>query len=342
MVIYCPKCFGQFSSNRDLERHLQRKIPCDQGDFKCPGCSQPFLSKQSLNTHLKKQRCKGKKPMLAAQELSQELDELKDRMDCHEHIMQMTNAATAAASSSVNINQNGPANNVNVTHQHITVNISNHSVSSLGEEKLTHLSRISDEDMLGKLKLTKTPSLMGGWCALLRADEEHPENHNALLLNADSKEMACCKAGNWSWGETSKMLLEILRADIIRLYTHLGRYDQLAEVQAFRNEYILHELMVKDNTGDKTHLQPMLDAIAEPIIALTRKFYAHQESVDMTPEQVAITAMLKQMQDKIALKRQRHKEQCAQYEQEEAEDIAVLLNLQRVLTSKFSLPELSQ
>lgn len=340
MVVYCPKCCGEFASNRDLERHLQRKIPCDQGDFKCTGCSQPFQTKQSLTTHVKKGRCKGKKPMLAAKELSEEVDSLRNRMDCQEHIMQMTNAATAAASS-VNINQHGSSNSVNVVQQHITVNVSNHPVCSLGQEKLTHLSQISDTEMLSKLKLNKSPSLRGGWCALLRADEDHPENHNALLLNADSKEMACCKAGEWSWGETSKMLLEILRADISRLYTHLGRYDQEADVQAFRNDYVLHGLMTKDISGDREHFQPMLDAIAQPIIALTKKFYAHYEQIDMTPEQLAVVATIKQMQQDIVLERANHEQQCARYEKMEAERIARLLNLQRQLSANVPHPEIT-
>ena len=36
-------------------------------------------------------------------------------------------------------------------------------VSALGEEKLSHFSRVSDEDMLSRLKLTKGPAVLSNW-----------------------------------------------------------------------------------------------------------------------------------------------------------------------------------
>lgn len=72
MVVDCPKCPAQFATQRDLERHLERKIPCDQGSHKCEGCSSTFLTKRSLQEHLQKQRCKGKSAAVVSREIAEE------------------------------------------------------------------------------------------------------------------------------------------------------------------------------------------------------------------------------------------------------------------------------
>ena len=319
MVVYCPKCHWEFSSKRDLERHLQRKIPCDQGEFKCTGCSQGFQTKQSLKVHEQNGKCKGKKPMVAARELAEEVADLKSRMQEQEKIMQMTNDVTAKACSS-----SGPTPTI---IQNITINIHNHPVCGLGKEKLTHFSAMLDEDILAKLRLSKGPTLMENWCAMLRADEDHPENHNALLLAADSTEMACCRDGEWSWGDRDKTLLEISRSDMNRLYTHLGRYEQNPRVQTFRNEYVLHDLMAQNLAGNE--LKEVMDAVAKPIIALTQKFYTQPTEDHMTEHQRSIQKIIEQTKQHLMEQRASFEETRIKWEKFEASQIAALFELQR-------------
>ncbi len=325
--MHCPKCYWEFPSKRDLERHLQRKIPCDQGEYKCNRCSQAFQTKQSLKVHEQNGKCKGKKPMVAARELAEEVAELKSRMQEQEKIMQMTNNVTAKACSSDASTR--PATII----QNITINIHNHPVCGVGKEKLTHLSTMSDEDILSRLGMTKGPTLMGNWCALLRADENHPENHNALLLAADSTEMACCRDGEWSWGDREQTLLEISRVDMNRLYTHLGRYDQNPCVQSFRNEYVLHDLMAQNIAGNQ--LKQVMDAVAKPIIALTQKFYCQPAEDKMTEDQRGIQNIIEQMKQDLLKSRAKHEEQLknltVEWEEHEARQIAALFQLQRRL-----------
>lgn len=316
MVVHCPKCSAEFSSKRDLERHLQRKTPCDVGKFKCQGCDQLFQTKKSLRVHINKQRCKGKNSTRIAQELAQENEELRNRVEQQEHLLHLTNSVTAAAaSSSATITQNV---------QNITINIHNHPVCGLGQEKLTHFSQLPDSEMLKRINLTKGPAAMAAWCAMLRADENHPENHNALLLAADSKEMACCRDGKWTWDETNKTLLEISRSDMNRLYTHLGRYDQNEKVQTFRHEYLVHDLMTTANSDTLQLLKPVLDAVAQPIIALTNKFYAMPEEQNMTPKQLALQSTILQLKKQL-------EEQRSTFEDFEAKQMSTLLDLQRQL-----------
>lgn len=326
MVVNCPKCLGEFATQRDLERHLQRKTPCDAGNVKCTGCATFFTSDRGLKDHIKKGRCKGKSLALVNSELAEQVEHLKTQAEQHEQLLQMTNSATAAAAESSSSITNFTQN----VHNHITINIDQRThVSGLGQEKLSHFSKLSDEDSLSKLRLTKGPALMGNWCAMLRADENHPENHNALLLTADSKEMACCREGKWQWEATDKILLEISRTDMMRLYTHLGRYDQNVTAQAFRHEYLLHDLMARSNTGSADDLKPFMHALAQPIIALTQKFYATTlvESTDSNPAAERLLKTIDELKQTIV-------EERAQFEQREAKRLALLMSLQRQATER--------
>jgi len=47
----CIKCNKIFNSNRDLQRHLDRKIKCDR-ILECDNCKKTFKTKQNLNKHL--------------------------------------------------------------------------------------------------------------------------------------------------------------------------------------------------------------------------------------------------------------------------------------------------
>lgn len=320
-MIHCPKCFVQFVCQRDLENHLNRKTPCDVGDFQCTGCNLRFTTKRGLNAHNENKRCKGKSAALVAHEASQKLEEMEKRLAQQEELLCMTNSVTAAAASN-------PSSStvIGTQHNHITINIQN-NVSSLGEERISHFSRMSDEEMLTKLSLTKSPAALANWCALLRADEDHPENHNALLLSADSKEMACCRKGRWAWEATEKLLLEISRTDMMRLYTHLGRYDQNPAAQEFRHEFLLHDMMTKSNSNQVAELNPVMEAIAKPIIALTQKFYSTTVQEDMDPEEVQLTKDFDSMKEALVESR-------ASFEKAEAKLLSTLLSVQRRLSEK--------
>jgi hypothetical protein len=61
MSFSCLKCDASFISNRDLERHLNRKTPCLTKEEKakrndCIGCNKTFYDKSTLNKH--KKNCK--------------------------------------------------------------------------------------------------------------------------------------------------------------------------------------------------------------------------------------------------------------------------------------------
>lgn len=322
MVVSCHKCFLVCANTRDLEKHLDRKVPCDAGQHKCIGCGNGYKTRKSLQDH--KKRCKGKSEALLAHERAIEIEQLKSQACQQDQLMQMTNAVTAAASASSNqVTNIGVQNNI-TNHNSITINV-HKNVSNLGEEKLSHFSQLSDSEMLDKLQLIKGPDAFETWCALLRADEHHPENHNALLLAVDSKEMACCRGGKWCWGDTEAILLEISRNDMNRLHTHLGRYDQNSNVQDYRNEYLVHDVMTRATTGDTKLLKPIMSAIARPIIEMTQKYYACTVEDNTPPEIQSLKARIDTMEDNL-------RERQAEYDKMLAKDQAVILEMRRDLS----------
>lgn len=267
MGVICHKCDRECRSKYDLQKHLSRKVPCDAGKVKCDGCDLPFSCKKALKLHVDSGRCKGKRPAVRAQELADENQQLKDSLHQHQRALELTNSATAATVQRQIIDTQ---NNVVVNIQ----NIENLTVTNgIGQENLSHLAGLSSEEYKSRINLTRGPQAFADWCKLTRTDEEYPANHNALLLHKDAKEMACCREGKWAVDEKSKIMLELLRCDMRRMYNQLGRLEHDPTAMQFRNEFLLHDMMTRSNVNDTAGLQPAMDAMAGPIIDLTRKFY---------------------------------------------------------------------
>jgi uncharacterized C2H2 Zn-finger protein len=60
MVIFCNKCNAEFATNNNLQRHLNKKVPCDK-PLKCGRCNKTFTRNDIYQTHLnRKYPCKSK------------------------------------------------------------------------------------------------------------------------------------------------------------------------------------------------------------------------------------------------------------------------------------------
>ena len=87
--------------------------------------------------------------------------------------------------------------------------------------------------------------------------------------------MALHRQSGWKYGDRKEILKEVLNNDVNRLYAIIGsRLEDNPAAVAFRNEYLLHDVMasLNSNISDIT-LKPILDALVGPIIDLTQKFY---------------------------------------------------------------------
>lgn len=321
MVFKCPKCPATFRCNQDLQRHLNRKKPCDQGKAQCEGCGSKYASEKALREHIREGRCKGKMPEARAEELADQVAELQNKLGEQERLMHLTNAVTAAAAAN---SATASATNLQF-NTNVTVNMSI-NVCGIGEEQVRHLSNLSNQELRQKLNLDHSPKSLADYCAMIRADVDHAENHNALLLNAESKEMACHRGGKWSWDNKDKALLEILRCDMMRLYNQLARFESDDAAQHFRNEYLLHNLMLKSNCDDTEALRPFLGAIAKPIIELTQKCYVQTEESSMCPEEIQLHKDIQTLQQSMIDARD-------SLEQQQAVQRAALLSMQKTLAS---------
>lgn len=55
----CPKCDFIAATKQALQRHLDKKFPCDAGQYVCDGCGKHFTTRSSLCDH-KRDTCKGR------------------------------------------------------------------------------------------------------------------------------------------------------------------------------------------------------------------------------------------------------------------------------------------
>lgn len=238
MPVLCETCSAEFPSNYELKRHRNRKTPCKAKDVECPECKNKFTTPRAPKAHIKDGRCKGKTDAMLAETLVEENLKLKNQLEQQSQLMSMANQATVtAAYQTIN-------NTQNLETQKVVVNVQSLQVTNnVGEENLRHLSALSATELRQKLVFRHDPDAIALWCELTRADEAHPENHNALLQSEDSSHMTCCRGGTWVVEEKDKILLELARSDLKRFYNLLGRLEEDHEAKNFRLEYILHNLL---------------------------------------------------------------------------------------------------
>ena len=295
MPAICPKCGVDFHSPSRLTAHLARKIPCDVGKYQCEECKHRYTSWEARHRH--KKICKGlqKTNDQLQEEVAELRQEVADTKTTVQNHLAIVNEASAAAAQQV-IHQ----------HQTLNINIENlHIHNSLGSENITHLKDMTLHDL--KLQLSKNPSIMRRWCEILRADDEHPENHNVLLLDLNAKDAALCDEGQWKMQDRETTLFQVACKDATALYNLLARFGD--EAREVRFEYLLHDVMAKAASLDKLGLKTLMDALAEPIVALTKRLYAKPAKVDNTKD-LAIEELTKKMLES----EQAHKRERAEYE----------------------------
>ena len=260
---------------------------------------------------------------MLAENLAEENFKLKNQLEQQSQLMNMANQATATAAYQT-------INNIqNIETQKVVVNVQSLQVTNnIGEENLRHLSGLSAPELRQKLLFRHDPEALALWCELTRADEAHPENHNALLQSEDSSHMTCCRGGTWVVEEKDKILLELARCDVTRFYNLLGRLED-DEAKNFRLEYVLHNVMSKchNGTGDAFEMRSIMQAIAKPIMKLTNKYYVEPaETEPMSTQQVELRNQIDIMEESLTKERLLR-------EQFEAERRAAMLAMRRNLSA---------
>ena len=135
----CIKCNKIFNSNRDLQRHLDRKIKCDRV-LECDNCKKKFKTIQNLNKHLNnKKKCEKLDPEIENVILKLEKEVLELKIENIE-LKQINNINNSTINSTINNNiNNGTINNINIfgneSLDHITRQILEKEILKIAERK---------------------------------------------------------------------------------------------------------------------------------------------------------------------------------------------------------------
>lgn len=131
----CIKCNKIFNSNRDLQRHLDRKIKCDR-ILECDNCKKTFKTKQNLNKHLNnKKKCKKLDPEVENVILKLEKEVLVLEKEVLQ-LKQINNINNGTINNNIN---NGTINTINIfgneSLDHITQQILEKEILKIAERK---------------------------------------------------------------------------------------------------------------------------------------------------------------------------------------------------------------
>ena len=138
----CVNCPYSTNLKANYEKHLNRKIPCDQEketSFKCSYCEKNFTLKGSLNKHLNN-RCKEK-----ILKESKELEELRERVSQ----INIDNSVNTVNNTTNNINTDN-STNINIHNTYI-VDFGKEDFSGMLDERVIQHLLYSGEEMLYKM-----------------------------------------------------------------------------------------------------------------------------------------------------------------------------------------------
>jgi len=160
----CDKCDKCFSSKQALKKH---KIHNCKGVhiLQCHKCLKEFKTKQGKYQHLKNVTCIPINPHYP--------------MTVNNTTNNTTNNNTTNNTTNNNINNNTINNDNKIIHNHTHIQI-----NAFGKENYDYLL---DENKRLKNIMQKKDAFMQKIIEAVHFDEEHPENHNILMTNLQSK-----------------------------------------------------------------------------------------------------------------------------------------------------------
>ena len=175
----CPKCSKTFSTKYTLKNHMSR---C-QGvhNLQCPKCKKEFTSRFGKHYHLKNVNC-----------IPIEIDD--EATTSHVTNNNTTNNSTSnvnSNNSTINNNTNNNTNNItnnNTNNNNNNNNTINHTtniqINAFGSENIDYL--IGEHNRLRNI-LQQKNAFMQRLVEAVHFDENHPENHNIMMTNLQSK-----------------------------------------------------------------------------------------------------------------------------------------------------------
>ena len=178
----CDKC-SFIGTKAAMQQHRKRKTPCDAGQYLCrKGCGKPLKSADTRLNHEK--ICKG--VQATREELQIEKTALQAQLTnqvetSNQHMAVASSASVSAVKAVCDI----------MSKPHKEFDASKLAVHQpVGKETTKHFKGSS----LSQHFLNLTPGIdkLVKWFWLLRG-QDHPENHNILLVPGDPKHALICR-----------------------------------------------------------------------------------------------------------------------------------------------------
>ena len=230
-IYKCSKCNKEFKFKSILDKHINRKTPCDKivntncndnieiyrqyniinskinkltkksSKNKCEFCNSTLANRSNLLKHIDN-NCKEKKILII------ERDKLKFAYDL---LKQNKNIIITTQNKSQIINNtnntNNITNNINITNNNLTLQI-----NPFGKEDLSHITLEDYKKCLEQ----RFPGLFE-YIKLVHLNKDVPQNHNILLTNQRSKFIKVYKDGKFKTEYKDEIIEDILNKNMGRL-----------------------------------------------------------------------------------------------------------------------------
>lgn len=252
----CDKCNRIFASKYNLDRHMKRKIPCNEKDikkFECVYCYNDFSTNGNLKRHLKK--CKVKISKEKEEKLEKlnyeikekdnlingiklELDEFKEEI---KQYVKNNNSITQTDNSITNNNNNN--NNTVINNYNFVVN----------DYRKPNIEGIFTEDNAIKRSFVdyvkenrvNTPTKM---VPIIWGDINKPENHSMLLTNPRSDYMSVMIDNEWRQEEVFTVLKYLHNFSYMHTINTLKELRKSEEAMGMQ---FIHNLQMLINNMEK-------------------------------------------------------------------------------------------
>ena len=227
-IYKCSKCNKEFKFKSILDKHINRKTPCDKivntdsndnieiyrqyniinnkinkltkksSKNKCEFCNSTLANRSNLLKHIDN-NCKEKKILII------ERDKLKFAYDLLKQNKNLIN--TTQNKSQIINNTNNITNNINITNNNLTLQI-----NPFGKEDLSHITLEDYKKCLEQ----RFPGLFE-YIKLVHLNKDVPQNHNLLLTNERSKFIKVYKDGKFKREYKDEIIEDILNKNMGRL-----------------------------------------------------------------------------------------------------------------------------
>lgn len=318
----CITCGQHCKSQRDLDKHLNKKYPCTKAPHHCVKCHRPYYNKSSFYHHQK--HCAGQRQ--TPEQKDEEIQHLKNTL-----------LATSGLNQEIKDKRQKVTNN-NIQNNCISIGEINNITQNIvilpsGSENINHLKGMSLQDLKNKIGLNNDPSTHIEAFKLVRLDPDHPENHNILLTDRDSDRVHYyADDKTWHEGDYTYELRNAIY-DTNKNIQHMIPYQDRGDYYWNHLEWGIGQ---NCNMRNDLALKPIFDGIRDPLHKATLRLMNKELSPDESSRPVSPNRQSSVHCDAIAIverEKTLRKMEDTKQEQEKTRQLELQLELARLQAS---------